>query len=216
MTNQPSPIRILIADDHDVVLAGLAAMLEIDPEANLQVVGQAKNCHEMVELFAQLQPDIGLVDLEMPKNDLEEEKEMIGVEGIKQIRLQFPEARLIILSAFNYNGYIRRGFQEGVKSYLLKDTPREELVQCIQAVYAGQKYITPYVAEVLTESLPKLSDRELEVLKLVAEGKSNSEIGTKLNITVGGVKAHLHNIFMELGVRNRMEAVIVARTLGLI
>lgn len=210
MINQKSPIRIVIADDHPVVRSGIAAMLEIDPEENLQVVGQAKNGHEMVELFAQLQPDIGLVDLRMP--------EMSGVEAIKQIRSQFPKASLIVLTTYDGDEDIYRGLQAGAKAYLLKDTSREELLLCIQTVHAGRSFIPPNVGMRLAErmSSPTLSKREHEVLKLIAAGMSNLEIGTTLQITEGTVKSHINNILAKLNVGDRTQAVMVALKRGLI
>jgi two-component system, NarL family, response regulator len=208
--SQTPPVRILIADDHPVVRSGIAAMLEIDPTANLQVVGQAKNGDEMIELFAQLQPDIGLVDLRMP--------EMSGVEVIVQIRSQFPEAHLIILTTYDGDEDIYRGLQAGAKAYLLKDTPREELLQCIQAVHAGRSFIPPDIGVRLAERMnsPELSKREREVLQLLPAGMSNSEIGVALQITEGTVKSHVNNILGKLNVGDRTQAVIVALKRGLI
>jgi two-component system, NarL family, response regulator len=208
--SQTPPVRILIADDHPVVRSGIAAMLEIDPTANLQVVGQAKNGNEMVELFAQLQPDIGLVDLRMP--------EMGGVEAIAQIRSQFPEAHLIILTTYDGDEDIYRGLQAGAKAYLLKDTPREELLHCIQAVHAGRSFIPPDIGVRLAERMnsPELSKREREVLQLLPAGMSNSEIGAALQITEGTVKSHVNNILGKLNVGDRTQAVIVALKRGLI
>lgn len=208
--SQKPPIRILIADDHPVVRSGLAVMLEIDPEANIHVVGQAKNGYEMVELFAQLQPDIGLVDLRMPQ--------LGGVEAIAQIRSQFPEAHLIILTTYDGDEDIYRGLQAGAKAYLLKDTPREELLLCIQTVYAGKSFIPPDIGMRLAERInsPVLSKREREVLELLPLGMSNFEIGTTLQITEGTVKSHINNILSKLNVGDRTQAVIVALKRGLI
>ncbi|WP_019498026.1 response regulator [Pseudanabaena sp. PCC 6802] len=208
--SQKPPIRILIADDHPVVRSGIATMLEIDPEANLHVVGQARNGREMVELFAQLQPDIGLVDLRMP--------EMSGAEAIAQIRSQFPEARLIILTTYDGDEDIYRGLQAGAKAYLLKDTPLEELLQCIRTVHAGRSFIPPDIGMRLAErmSSPVLSKREREVLELIPVGMSNMEIGATLQITEGTVKSHINNILGKLNVSDRTQAVIVALKRGLI
>jgi DNA-binding NarL/FixJ family response regulator len=210
MTSPKPPIRILIADDHPVVRSGIAAMLEIDPQENLHVVGQAKNGREMVELFAQLQPDIGLVDLLMPDMD--------GVEAIEQIRSQFPEARLIVLTTYDGDEDICRGLQAGAKAYLLKDTPREELLLCIQTVHAGRSFIPPSVGVRLVErmSSPVLSKREREVLELISIGRSNVEIGTALQITEGTVKSHINNILSKLNVSDRTQATMVALKRGLI
>ncbi len=210
MNSLQSPIRILIADDHPVVRSGIAAMLEIDPAANLHVVGQAKDGCEMVKLFAQLQPDIGLVDLRMP--------DMTGVEAIQQIRLQHPEARLIILTTYDGDEDIYRGLQAGAKAYLLKDTPREQLLLCIQTVHAGRSFIPPDIGMRLAERMgsPALSKREREVLQLLPRGMSNLEIGTVLQITEGTVKSHVNGILSKLDVSDRTQAVIVALKRGLI
>lgn len=210
MSSQNPPIRILIADDHPVVRSGLATMLEIDPEANFHVVGQAKNGYEMVELFAQLQPDIGLIDLRMP--------EMSGVEAIVQIRSQSPGARLIVLTTYDGDEDIYRALQAGAKAYLLKDTPREELLLCIQTVYAGRSFIPPYIGMKLAERMGSLvlSKREHEVLELISVGMSNLEIGTTLQITEGTVKSHINNILSKLNVSDRTQAVMVAIKRGLI
>jgi two-component system, NarL family, response regulator len=174
MMNQTLPIRILIADDQEVVRSGIVAMLEIDPEANLQVVGQAKNGREMVELFAQLQPDIGLVDLRMP--------EMSGVEAIQQIRAKFPKAHLMIFTTYDGDEDIYRGLQEGAKACLLKDTPRKELLQCIQDVHTGRPALPPDLLQKLLdwkknqEELEKiksnLTEQELKVLPLLLRRNS--------------------------------------------
>jgi two-component system, NarL family, response regulator len=210
MISQKPPIRILIADDHPVVRSGIAAMLEIDPETNLHVVGQAKNGYEMVELFAQLQPDIGLVDLRMPG--------MGGLEVIEQIRSQFPKAHLIILTTYDGDEDIHRGLQAGAKAYLLKDTPREELILCIQTVHAGRSFIPPNIGMRLAERMNSsvLSKREREVLALIAIGMSNLEIGITLKVTEGTVKSHMNNILSKLNVSDRTQAVMVGLKRGLI
>jgi two-component system, NarL family, response regulator len=185
-------------------------MLEIDPEANLHVVGQAKNGCEMVELFAQLQPDIGLVDWRMP--------ELSGVEAIESDRSLFREARLIVLTTYDGDKDIYRALQAGAKAYLLKDTPREELLRCIQAVHAGRSFIPPQIGQRLVQrmSSPVLSKREREVLELISVGMSNLEIGITLQITEGMVKSHMNNILGKLNVRDRTQAVMVALKRGLI
>lgn len=210
MNSLQSPIRVVIADDHPVVRSGIAAMLEIDPAANLRVVGQAKNGCEMVRLFAQLQPDIGLVDLRMP--------DMSGVEAIQRIRLQFPAARLIVLTTYDGDEDIYRGLQAGAKDYLLKDTPREQLLLCIQTVHAGRSFIPSGIGIRLAERMgnPVLSKREREVLQLLPKGMSNSEIGETLQITEGTVKSHVNSILSKLNVGDRTQAVIVALKRGLI
>ncbi|GAA6616914.1 response regulator [Scytonema sp. NUACC26] len=208
--SQENPIRILIADDHPVVMAGLAAILEIDPEANITVVGQANNGRKVVEMFAQLQPDVALIDLRIP--------EMDGVEAIKAIRKQFPHARLIVLTTYDSDEDIYRGLQAGAKSYLLKDVPREELLNCIQTVHSGQSFIPPEVGAKLAERMksPELSKREREVLELMATGKSNLEIAAALHISESTIKTHINNILNKLNVSDRTQAVITALKRGMV
>jgi two-component system NarL family sensor kinase len=208
--SQKQPICILIADDHPIVRAGIAAMLEIDPEANLTVVGQANNGCEAVALFAQLQPDIALIDLQMPQMD--------GVTAIAAIRKKFPTARLIVLTTYDRDEDIYRGLQAGAKAYLLKDTPREELLACIQAVHVGRSFIPMEVGARLAERMnsPELSKRECEVLQLMTAGMSNLEIGEALTITEGTVKSHINNILSKLNVNDRTQAVIIALKRGIV
>jgi DNA-binding NarL/FixJ family response regulator len=208
--SQKQPIRILIADDHPIVRAGIAAMLEIDPKANITVVGQANNGCEAVELFAQLQPDITLMDLQMPQMD--------GVSAIAAIRKKFSTARLIILTTYDRDEDIYRGLQAGAKAYLLKDTPREELLACIQAVHAGRSFIPMEVGARLAERMnsPELSKRESEILQLMTAGMSNLEIGEALTIAEGTVKSHINNIFSKLNVNDRTQAVIIALKRGIV
>jgi DNA-binding NarL/FixJ family response regulator len=208
--SQKQSIRILIADDHPIVRAGLAAMLEIDPKANLTVVGQANNGCEAVELFAQLQPDITLMDLQMPQMD--------GVSAITAIRKQFSTARLIVLTTYDRDEDIYRGLQAGAKAYLLKDTPREELLTCIQAVHAGRSFIPMEVGAKLAERMnsPELSKRESEILQLMTAGMSNLEIGEVLTIVEGTVKSHINNIFSKLNANDRTQAVITALKRGIV
>lgn len=210
MMSQKQPIRILIADDHAIVRAGLAAMLEIQPEANMTVVGQANNGCEAVELFAQLKPDIALIDLQMPQMD--------GVAAIAAIREHFPTAHLIVLTTYDRDEDIYRGLQAGAKAYLLKDTPREELLTCIEAVHAGRAFISLEVGARLAQRMnrPELSKRESEVLQLMTAGMSNLEIGQTLSITEGTVKSHINNILSKLNVSDRTQAVIAALKRGIV
>lgn len=203
-------IRILIADDHPVVRAGLAAMLENSPEIDIEVIGQASDGREAIEQFAQLQPDIALIDLCMP--------EIEGVEAIETIRSRYPNAYLIVLTTFDGDEDIYRGLQAGAKAYLLKDTPRENLVACIQMVYEGKTVIPPEVGAKLAERMGSstLSQREQGVLELMAAGMSNLEIGNTLNIAEGTVKSHINNILSKLNVTDRTQAVIVAVKRGII
>jgi two-component system, NarL family, response regulator len=208
--NQKTPIRILIADDHPVVRAGLVAMLSIQPEENLLVVGEASNGSDAVSIFASLQPDITLMDLRMPVMD--------GVAAIAKIRGEFPTAGIIVLTTYDGDADIYQGLHAGANAYLLKDAPREELLKCIRVVHAGESFILPKVGAKLLEhmSQPELSGREREVLGQMATGRSNQEIGTVLTIAEGTVKFHVNNILHKLQAKDRTEAVIKALKRGII
>jgi two-component system NarL family response regulator len=206
--SQPLSIRILIADDHPVVREGLAAIIERQPA--LSVVAEASNGQEAVALYRQHRPDVTLVDLRMPELD--------GVAVITTIRREFPEARIIILTTYDGDEDIYRGVFAGARAYLLKDAPREDLLEAIRAVYAGQKRIPVEVATKLAERLTssELTGRELEVLRLIVAGRSNKEIGQRLSITEGTVKAHVNNILSKLGVHDRTHAATEALRRGLV
>lgn len=199
---------ILITDDHAVVREGLAAM--IGRRAEMQVVAEASNGVQAVELALQHKPDILLMDLRMPQ--------MGGVEAIRTIRAAWPEARVIVLTTFDGDEDIFRALQAGAKGYLLKDTPREELLEAIRAVYAGRKHIPSEVAAKLADRLTSetLTEREREVLQLIVAGQSNKEIGASLNISEGTVKVHVNSLLGKLGVSDRTQAVTEALRRGLV
>lgn len=202
------PIRLLIADDHPVVREGLAAML--NRRADLSVVGEASNGREAVELYRREKPDVTLMDLRMP--------EMGGVEAIATLRAEFPHARFIVLTTYDGDEDIARALKAGAQAYLLKDTPRDELLDAIRAVHAGRKRIAPEMAAKLADRLttPELTEREMEVLKLIVAGQSNKEIGAALTITEGTVKVHVNNLLGKLGVSDRTQAVTEALRRGLV
>ena len=201
-------IRILVADDHPIVREGLAGLIE--DEEDMIVVGEAANGREAIELFNQHQPDVTLMDLRMPQLE--------GVEAITLIRQQATNARIIILTTYDSDEDIYRALRAGAMAYLLKDASRQELLNTIRAVHAGQKRISPQMALKLTERLnnPELSARELEVLRLIVAGKSNSEIGTTLYITEGTVKTHVKTILKKLGVSDRTSAATTALKRGVV
>jgi DNA-binding NarL/FixJ family response regulator len=209
-------IKILIADDHPVVREGLNAMLS--READFKVVGEAKDGNEAVTKVRELSPDVVLMDLRMP--------EMDGVEAMRQIRPTNPDVKFIILTTYSDDDYIFSGIAAGARAYLLKDAPREELFKAIRAVYRGESLIQPVVASKLldrfselskrTPSGDELSERELEVLCLMAKGSANKEISAELKIAQSTVKTHITNIFQKLGVNDRTEAVTQAIKKGII
>lgn len=205
--SQEHSIRVLIADDHPVVRTGLALMLKYEPD--MEAVAEASNGHEAVELFRLHQPDVTLMDLRMPQIE--------GVEAIATIRAEFPAARIILLTTYDGDEDIYRGLRAGAKGYLLKDASCDELLEAIRVVHAGRSRIPPEVGAKLAERMsnPELSVREQEVVRLMATGKSNQEIGTALGITEGTVKFHVNNILSKLQVNDRTQAVIKALKRGI-
>ncbi|MGG6269866.1 response regulator [Leptolyngbya sp. AN03gr2] len=202
------PIRVLIADDHPVVRDGLAAILNTQPD--LTVVAQVSNGKEVIEEFRQHQPDVAIVDLRMP--------EMGGVEAIQTICQEFPEACFIMLTIYDGDEDIFRGFRAGAKAYLLKDTPCEEIIEVIHAVCEGQRYYPNHVSEKLAARMdfPGMSEREREVLLLMAEGKTNKEIAAAIGIAESTARFHVSNIMDKLGVNDRTLAVMTALKRGII
>lgn len=204
----PSLIHVLIVDDHVMVAQGLTTLLE--SQSDIKVIGRASNGREALNLFRQYQPDIVLMDLRMP--------EMGGVEATIAIRAEFKQARIIVLTTYDGDEDIYRGLQAGARGYVLKDAEAQELLSAIQVVHAGQQYIPPAVGAKLAErmGIPQLSDRELEVLNLMARGKNNQEISTALSISESTVKFHTKNIMSKLGVRDRAQAIVTALKRGVI
>lgn len=206
--NPSSVIRLLLADDHPILGKGLAMLLECEPD--ITVVGQALNGREAIQLFRQYQPDVTLMDLRMP--------EVSGVEAIAAIRAEFAQARIIVLTTYDGDEDIYRGLQAGAKGYLLKGTQLEELLNAIRTVYCNQSYIPPHIGAKLADrmSMLELSDRELEVLRLMAKGKANPEISSDLKIAESTVRFHINNILSKLSVSDRTQAVIAAVNRGIV
>jgi DNA-binding NarL/FixJ family response regulator len=201
-------IGVLIADDHSVVREGLVSL--IGRKEDMTVLAEAGNGREAVELWKRHRPDVTLLDLRMPELD--------GVGAIKEIRASDEGARIIVLTTFDGDEDIYRAIQAGAKGYLLKDVPREALMDCIRRVHAGETCVPVHLAAKLAERVSgeTLSEREIDVLKLMAQGKSNKEIGSALFISEGTVKSHVKAIFAKMNVISRTEAVATATRRGLI
>ena len=208
LTRKVPAIRVLLADDHTVVRDGLSVI--VHQEAGLEVVAQAATGRQAVELWSEHRPDITLMDLQMPL--------LSGVDAIREIRSAHPEARIIVLTTFDGDEDIYRALRAGAKSYLLKDVRREELFHCIREVHAGKYFLPPEVAAKLASRQPavELTSRELEVLRLISEGKSNKVIGVSLSIAEVTVKSHVRAVFAKLNVLSRTEAIAVANRTGLL
>ncbi|HEY9685304.1 MAG TPA: response regulator transcription factor [Oculatellaceae cyanobacterium] len=204
-------IRILIVDDQNLVREGMASLLSL--EEDLEVIGQASNGEEACQLADTLSPDVVLMDVRMPVCD--------GVTASGIIHSKHPKIKIIVLTTFDEEEYIMLALQRGASGYLLKDTPSEQVAAVIRSVFAGHTLlgptITPKVLSHLTavRSEPKKADytailttREIDVLKLLGQGKSNREISRELNITEGTVKNHITKIFNQVGVRDRTQAAL--------
>ncbi len=209
-------IHILIADDHPVVRDGLRSMLSTQPD--FQVVGEAVNGVEAVQLAARLKPDVILLDLEMPDLD--------GVSVLTQVRATDPQARVIIVTAYDTDERIVQAVVAGAQGYLLKGAPREEIFRAIRVVDEGGSLLQPIVASKLMRHVShqasrsadreSLTPRELEVLGLLAQGKSNKQIAAELVITERTTKFHVSSIFSKLDAANRTEAVKIGVQRGLV
>jgi DNA-binding NarL/FixJ family response regulator len=202
-------IRILVADDHAVVRMGLVGLIHHEPD--LEVVGEAEDGRQALELFHRLQPDILLTDLRMPVMD--------GIALTQAVCRESPQCRVIILSTYEGEEEIHQALEAGARAYLLKkDTLGEDALKAIRAVFAGQHYIPPPVAAVLAERMHRseLTARELDVLNGIAAGLSNKRIGDRLGISEGTVKIHVTNILSKLGAADRTEAVTTAIRRGIV
>lgn len=206
--SRATTIRVLIADDHAIFRQGLATIISRDPD--MSAIAQAENGFQAIALFRQHQPDVTLMDLRMP--------EVEGVEAITAIRAQSKSARIIVLTTYDSDEDIYRGLQAGAKGYLLKETEPDELLNAIRTVHRGQQYIPPDVGAKLVQRLsnPELSERELAVLRSMAQGMSNADIAAALIIGEGTVKSHVNRILNKLDVSDRTQAVIVAVKRGIV
>ena len=204
-------IRLLISDDHPVVRAGLGGMLS--GEKDFEVVGEATNGLEAVDLTGRLSPDVVLMDLRMP--------EMDGVEAISRIKDHYPDTQILVLTTYESDSDIFRALEKGATGYMLKDAPREDIFEAIRAAAEGKSPLAPDVAARLVQRVRQppeelLSTREIEILESVAQGASNKDIAKQLWISDTTVKSHILHIFNKLEVTDRTSAVTVALRRGII
>ena len=201
-------IRIMLVEDHQVVRQGLAALLASAPD--LEVIGSVGNGQEGVETYRMLQPDVVLMDLQMPK--------MNGVDAIRKIRQEFPEARVVVLTTYDGDEDIFRALQAGAKGYLLKGMPFDELLRTIRAVHTGKSRIPSPIAEKLADRLSgqQLTARELSVLERIVAGRANKEIAADLFISEATVKTHVNSLLGKLGVVDRTQAATAALQRGFV
>jgi len=204
---ESEPIKVIIVDDHTVVRSGLGAVLDISE--GLELVGEAGDGEEAIKICERLQPDVVLMDLQMPKMD--------GVEATRIIHDKWPQIHIIALTSYKEKEYVEGVLKAGATSYLLKNVSAEELVSAINKVVLNQPSLSPEAAQVLIQTVndpsqpgTDLTDREREILALMIEGKSNSEISESIFITQATVKYHVSNILSKLGVTSRTEAVVFA------
>jgi DNA-binding NarL/FixJ family response regulator len=201
-------IRILTVDDHSLLRDGIAKLLGAQPD--MELVAEASNGREAVEQFRLHRPDITLMDLQMP--------EMNGVDAIMTICAEFSRARIIVLTTYTGDVQVMRALRAGARGYLLKNLLRKELLDTIRLVHAGHKRIPPEVASELAEHATDegLSDREIQVLGLIAGGNANKEVAMQLSITEETVKGHVKNILAKLGANDRTHAVTIGIKRGII
>ena len=208
MNNDSKPIRILAVDDHALLRQGVASLVNL--ESDMELVGQASTGREAIEQFKRHRPDVTLMDLQMP--------DMHGIEAMIAIRSEFPNARIIVLTTYEGDAQALRALKAGARAYILKGRVHRELLDAIRAVHAGQKRIPPEVAARLAEHTgeEELSARELDVLRLIAAGNANKEIGAQLSISEDTVKRHVTNILSKLGANDRTHAVTIGLKRGII
>jgi DNA-binding NarL/FixJ family response regulator len=201
-------IRVLSVDDHPVVREGIAAL--IARQSDMELIAEACNGREAVELFRRHQPDVTLMDLQMP--------EMSGIDALSAIRGEFPEARVIVLTSYAGDVQVSRALRSGARGYLLKDMLRKELLETIRAVHAGHRRLSAEAAAEIAEHAidDALTPRETDVLRLIAAGNANKAIATHLGLTEETVKHHVKNILPKLGANDRTHAVTIALKRGII
>ena len=208
MQSAPSLIRILTVDDHPLLRKGIAALVNAEPD--LKLVAEASNGKEALDAFRSHQPDVTLMDLQMPEVD--------GLDAIESIRTEFPDARIIVLTTYSGDTQVLRALKAGARAYILKGHVHKELLETIRAVHAGQKRIPSDIAAQLADHAADdpLTEREIHVLRLIAAGNSNKMIADRLSIGEATVKSHVTNILSKLGANDRAHAVTIGLKRGII
>ncbi len=203
-----NPIRILLCDDHPMIRVALRATISMEP--NLTVVGEATNGSEAILMFQKYRPDVILMDINMPL--------MGGLEAMVTILDDHPEARFILLTNSDSEEDVFHGLEAGAMGYIIKDTPQNMLINAIQAVHNGKRTISSELAHKLSQrkTYPRLSPREMDIIRLMKEGESNQAISLQLNITESTVKSHVKNILFKLGANDRTQAVTKALQRGIL
>lgn len=208
MSNLPNLIRILTVDDHSLLRKGIAALVNAEPD--MKLIAEASGGREAIEKFRSHRPDVTLMDLQMP--------DMNGAEAIVQIRDEFPEARIVVLTTYSGDAKVLKALKAGARAYILKGHVHRELLETIRAIHAGQKRIQPDIAAELAQYAADdpLSPREIDVLRLIAAGNSNKLIADQLSIGEATVKSHVTNILSKLGANDRAHAVTIGLKRGII
>ena len=201
-------IRILTVDDHPLLQEGLAAVIK--GQRDMVLVGQASSCRDAIQQFRKLRPDVTLMDVRMP--------DMSGIDAMIAIQVEFPEARIIMMTTFEGDGPVQHALQAGARSYILKNMPPREIAEVIRQVHAGKKRVSPEIAAKMAEHLGDevLTEREVDVLRQTAGGNRNRDIADKLFIAEETVKAHMKHIMEKLGANDRTQAVTIAARRGII
>ena len=201
-------IRVLAADDHAIVRDGITRLIRT--QSDMELVAEACDGREAVEQFRNHHPDVTLMDLQMP--------DMSGIDAINAIRREFPDARIIVLTTYAGDAQVKRALQAGAQGYLLKGLLRKELLESIRAVHGGRKRLSPEIAAEIAEHAMDiaLTPREIAVLKLIAQGNANKEIGVQLHISEEGVKGSVKSILLKLGAQDRAHAAIIGLKRGII